>query len=210
MPSVHRFSLAVACAVLASAASCSDSPVEPEPAPTVHRSVTVVLTDTLGAPATGASTLWVAGFDSAGVAESRSGTTDAGGAELQVLAAGPWFVTAAAAPPFVAGASFTVSGAERALADTQVVRMVLVRGSRASGVATLAGRSEHGGTLVASEAGAVTVTDSTGAWALDGLPPGRWAVTMFHLGFRLGLLQVTVTSPGSSVATPPVVLVSDP
>ncbi len=209
----HRFArlaLASACAAgVLALASCSDSPTEPEPTPVVHRTVTVVVRDSLGAPAPNADVVWVAQFDSAGLAETRFGVSDAEGEDLQVLAEGPWLVTAAM-PPRVAGGSFVVSGAGRAAADTQVVRIVLHTGSRASGVTTLAGRGEHSGTLVSSEAGAVAVTDSTGAWTLGDLPPGRWTLSMYHLGFQLGSAQAVVTTPGSQVVVPAVSLVSSP
>jgi hypothetical protein len=210
----HRFArlaLATACAAgVLALASCSDSPTEPEPTPVVHRTVTVVVRDSLGAPAANAAVIWVALFDSAGLAETRFGNSDAEGEDLQVLAEGPWLVTAAAMPPRVAGGSFVVSGAGRAAADTQVVRIVLHTGSRASGVTTLAGRSEHSGTVVSSEAGAVAVTDSTGAWTIGDLPLGRWTLSMYHFGFQLGSAQAIVTTPGSQVVVPAVSLVSSP
>lgn len=215
MPRNHRFArlaLATACASAALAlASCSDSPTEPEPRPVVHRTVTVVVRDSLGAPAANAALVWVAQFDSAGIAETRFGLADAEGADLQVLAEGPWIVTAAAAmPPRVAGGSFVVSGAGRAAADTQVVRIVLHTGSRATGVTTLAGRGEHSGTLVSTEAGAFAFTDSTGAWTIGDLPLGRWTVSMYHFGFQVGSGEAVVTTPGSHVVVPAVNLVSSP
>lgn len=208
----RRSVLAAACAAgLVALASCAESPVTPPPQPAAHRTVTVVVTDSLGAPVPNAADFWIAEFDSAGVAETRLAPTDVEGADLQVLAEGPWLVTTAAAPPSrVAGSSFVVHGAERALADTQVVRLVLHTGSRASGMATLAGRSEHSGTLVSAATGGFAVTDSTGAWTMDGLPLGRWTLTMFHFGFRLGIAQAVVTVPGSAVAVPTVRLISDP
>jgi len=208
----RRGLLAAACAAgLVALASCSPSPTEPVRAPVVHRTVTVVVTDSLGAPAPNAADFWVAEFDSAGVAETRFDQTDAGGADLQVLAEGPWVVTTAAAMSSrVAGASFVVSGASRALSDTQVVRLVLHTGSRASGAAKLAGRTEHSGTLVSALTGGFAVTDSTGAWTMAELPLGRWTLTMFHFGFKLGVAQAVVTVPGSAVTVPTVTMLSDP
>ena len=206
-----RFALATACAAgVLALASCSDSPTEPEPQPVVHRTVTVVVRDSLGAPAPNAALMWVAQFDSAGIAETRFSISDAEGTDLQVLAEGPWLVTAAAMSSRVAGGSFVVSGVGRAAADTQVVRIVLHTGSRASGVATLAGRSEHSGTLVSSQAGAFALTDSTGAWTISDLPLGRWTLTMFHFGFKVGVAQAVVTVPGSAVTVPTATMTSDP
>jgi len=207
-PSV-RATLAVL--ALGALASCGKSPTEPPPRAVVHRTVTVVVADSLGAPAVNAAVVWVARFDSAGVNETRFSPTDDEGADLQVLAEGPWVVSVAAAlPARVAGASFVVSGAARAAADTQVVRLVLHTGSRVTGSATLAGRTEHSGTIVSSETGAFAVTDSSGAWALGDVPLGRWPLTMFHFGFALGTAEAVVTTPGSTVVAPAVHLISSP
>lgn len=202
---------ALAVLALGALASCSESPTEPPPRTVVHRTVTVVVRDSLGTPAENAAVLWVARFDSAGVSETRFSMTDNEGADLQVLAEGPWVVSVAAAPGSrVAGASFVVSGAARAAADTQVVRLVLHTGSRVTGSATLAGRTEHSGTIVSSETGGFAVTDSTGAWAMDGVPLGRWPLTMFHFGFALGTSEAVVTTPGSTVVAPAVNMISSP
>jgi len=87
----HRHVLALTAALatgVLALASCSDSPTEPEPRATVHRTVTAVVTDSLGAPAPNAAVMWVAMFDSAGIAETRFDLSDAEGANLQVLARG--------------------------------------------------------------------------------------------------------------------------
>jgi hypothetical protein len=190
--------------------SCGTDPSEPVPRPTVHRTVTAVVRDSLGAPVADAVVSWTAGFDSAGLIETRFDFSDVDGASMQVIAEGPWLVTADSPSGPVAGAGFQVSGPERAAVDTQLVALVLHTGSRVTGLATLAGRTDHHGILVSGEAGGLSVTDSTGAWSLDGVPLGRWTFTMFKLGFRLGIAQVTVTAPGSSLAAPAVQLVSDP
>lgn len=209
-PGKLRAALAATLAVALAAGSCSKSPTEPEPPVTMHRTVTVLVRDSLGAPAAGAAVWWVARFDSADIGETRVATTDDEGADLQVLAEGPWVVTASGPAGRVAGASFLVAGEGRAAADTQLVRLVLHTGSRITGVATLAGRTEHSGTLVSSEVVAFAVTDSAGAWAMDGMPLGRWPLTAFHFGFARGLTEAVVTTPGSVVAVPPVSLISSP
>jgi len=213
MHGTNRRSIRAAAVVLAAAlaaGSCGRSPTAPEPPVTVHRTVTVVVRDSLGAPASNAAVSWIARFDSADTGETRSSVTDAEGADLQVLAEGPWVVTADGQLGRVAGASFVVADERRAAADTQVVRIELHTGSWITGKATLAGRSEHSGTLVSCEAGAFAVTDSTGAWALDGIPLGHWPLTMFHFGFAVGATEAVVTTPGSVVAAPPVSMISSP
>jgi hypothetical protein len=201
---------AAALALAVAMASCGRSPTEPVPPVTMHRTVTVLVRDSLGAPAADAGVFWVARFDSADIGETRFSRSDDDGVALQVLAEGPWVVTVTASSARVAGASFVVAGEWRAAADTQVVRLVLHAASRLTGSATLAGRGEHSGTLVSSEAGVVAVTDSTGAWAMDGIPLGRWPLTMFHFGFAKGLTEAVVTIPGSVVVAPPVSMISSP
>jgi hypothetical protein len=197
---------------LVALASCGPSPTEPVTRARVHRSVTAAVRDSTGVPAAGIPIRWIAQFDSAGLVDIRVDESDEAGESVQRLADGGWLVTAgpAAGGSRVAGASLVVAGPERAATDTQVVRLVLHTSSRATGTVTLAGRADHSGTIVATEAGALAVTDADGAWTLEGLPLGHWTVTMSHPGFRLGIVPLTIGVPGSSVPVPPVSLVSEP
>lgn len=209
----RRNALAAACVLLAGSlalVSCAnDSPTEPAPKVTVHRTVTAVLRDSLGNPVEGASLAWTAQFDSAGLTEVRLATTDEDGLSMQVLAQGGWIVATTPGPQ-AAGASLVVNGEERALADTQVVALTMHTASRMQGTVLLAGRTDHRGTIVSGDVGGSTVTDSTGAWALDGVPLGRWTVKMEQFGFEKAVLLVDVIAPGSVASVPPVTLVSEP
>ena len=209
---LRRRALAVASALIAglfALASCSESPTEPAPTVTVHRTVTAVLRDSLGDPITPASLVWTAQFDSAGLVEVRFASTDANGENRQVLSQGGWIVTTAPGPR-AAGASLVVAGAERAAADTQVVLLTMHAASRMRGTVTLAGRTDHRGTIVTGDAGGITLTDSTGAWQLDGVPLGRWTMWTEHHGFQTAVFQVVVVTPGSVVIAPPVTVISEP
>lgn len=194
--------------------ACGVTPTEPTPPATVHRTVTAVVSDSLGGPSAYGLFVWTALFDSAGVTTTIVAGGDGAGENLQVLTEGPWLVYAQRVPHTgqVAGASFAVSGPQRALADTQVVELALHTASRVSGTATLAGRSDHSGILV-SCAGAPflgATTDATGAWSIDGLPLGRWTLRMEKLGFKVGMQGAVVASPGSNLTLPPIRLISDP
>lgn len=191
-------------------ASCGDeSPTEPAPKVTVHRTVTAVLRDSLGGPVAGVDLVWTAQFDSAGLVEVRFSTSDAAGEDTQVLAQGGWIVTTVPGPQ-AGGASLVVAGAERAAADTQLVALTMHTASRMRGMVMLAGRTDHRGTIVTGDAGGLTVTDSTGAWALDGAPLGRWTMWTQQFGFQSAVFQVAVVTPGSVVTAPPVTVMSEP
>jgi len=208
----RRTVLAVASALIAglfALASCSEDPTEPAPKVTVHRTVTAVSRDSLGDPVAPASLVWTAQFDSAGLTEVRYASTDANGENRQVLAQGGWIVSTAPGPR-AAGASLVVAGAERAAADTQVVQLTMHTASRMEGRVRLAGRTDHRGTIVTGDVGGFTVTDSTGAWALDGVPLGRWTIWTEQLGFEKAVFQVAVVIPGSVVTAPSVTVVSEP
>lgn len=216
MPPLARvlFLLGLAGLVAFALGACSKSPTEPAPKPSAHRTVTAVVTDSLGAPIDGASLTWVSLTDSAGLLELRTASTDADGENLQVLREGGWIVgatTSGSGPRLrAAGASFVVAGDWRAAADTQVVRLVVHTSAIASGTCTLAGRVDHSGTLVSGWLPLVAATDADGHWALEGLPLGRWELTFEHFGFKLGIATVTVTTPGQNVAAPALQLLSDP
>ena len=209
----RRIALAVAGALLAGSlalSSCANhNPTAPAPKFTVHRTVTAVLVDGLGDPVANESLVWTAQFDSAGLTEVRLATTDVYGADMQVLAQGGWIVTTLSGSP-AAGASLIVNGAERAPADTQVVQLTMHAASRMQGRVLLAARSDHRGTIVTGDAGGFAITDSTGAWALDGVPLGRWTIRAEHAGFQSAVFVVAVVTPGSVVTAPTVTVISAP
>ena len=195
------------------ALSCSSTPTGPRFTPTIHRTTAIVVHDSLGVPADGATVRLVAEFDSAGIAPVILVTTDVAGVASTVLAQGPWGVHALASGGFrmVAGASFIVPGSARPEIDTVLVRLTLHTASVARGRVLLAGRTEHGGTIVACPPSPeVIVTDSSGAFALDLLPLGRWTITSYQLGFRLGLANINLTAPGDTLTVADVHLVSHP
>lgn len=216
MPSPRRALAAlVPCLALALAlGACAKSPTEPEVMPRVRRTVTVVLTDSLGAPLEGANLTWVSLTDSAGIAEIRTASTDADGENAQLLHEGGWMVGASAAGTGprsrAAGASLVVAGAYRAATDTQLVRLVAHTSAIASGTCTLAGRTDHSGTLVNAWLPFLAATGSDGHWSIEGLPIGRWELVFEHFGFKVGSATAVVTTPGQNVTVPAVQLVSDP
>jgi hypothetical protein len=210
----HPLSRAIFAALVAVLAiSCSEAPTGPPITRTVHRTTAVVVHDSLGAPAEGATVRLVATFDSAGIAPVVIATADADGVASVVLAQGGWGVhgLASGGGQKVAGATFIVPGLVRPEIDTLVVRITLHTPSVAHGRVLLGAETEHRGTVVGcSPAPSVAVTDSTGAYALDLLPLGRWTITMYHPGFSLGLAYIDITIPGDTLTVANAHLVSEP
>jgi len=191
---------------------CSHHPSAPLPLPPIHRTVRIVVSDSLGLPASDVAVRIVSKHDSAGVARVALGSTDAQGAVELVLVEDSWGVHALQnAPRRVAGATFTVPGRTRPAADTIQVVLTLHTPSVARGRALLGGRTDHSGTSVdCPPVPAAQITDSTGAYVIDLLPPGFWTITMFAFGFRLGVAPIHVTAPGETLSVRDVVLTSDP
>ena len=182
--------------------SCGETSTGPSVARTIHRSTAVVVSDSLGVPAAGAAVQVVAEFDSAGLVPVVLATTDADGIASVVLTEGTWGVHAKTNARIVAGATFTIPGKTRAGSDTVMVRITLHTASAARGRALLL-TTNHGGTVVGCPpAPSVSVTDSSGAYALRQLPLGHWTITMHHPGYALGLAEIDVTSPGDTVTVP--------
>lgn len=198
------FALAAALAL----ASCGDSPSGPKTHGPVTRTVTAVFRDSLGKPLSYAVTRWVSPVRSDGTIELRDGQTDAAGADAQPLWSGVWYVVANSGP-LVAGAEAVIAGAERAESDTQEVDLVGHTASVVSGTATLAGRTDHSGTVASAHFPGLDVTGPDGVWTLGNVPLGRWTVALDHAGFKSGLATIAVTTPGSSLVAPAVRLDSD-
>lgn len=193
--------------------SCSDAPTEPPVPPTVHRTVGIVVRDSLDTPAVGATVQAVAEFDSAGIAPVAYATTDGTGVATVVLAQGAWGVHAltTGGDPRVAGARFTVPGDTRPAIDTIVVRITLHTPSVARGRVLLASGTDHRGTIVGCPpAPSVAVTDPTGAFVLDLLPLGHWTITMHHAAYSLGLAPIEITAPGDTLTVADVQLDPSP
>lgn len=191
-------------------AGCSESTKPRMNTPRMRRSATLVVRDSLGAPAANATVIASSAFDSAGFAIVEFGTTDVDGEAQFTLAEGGWGVHAAATT-MVSGATFVVPGASRPPADTVAVRLTLHTPSSVRGVVTLAGRASHDGTVVSSsQLAGLSVTDVAGRYQLGGLPPGNWTITMAHVGFQLGIVTAHVAAPGSADSLAAVQLVSSP
>lgn len=207
---VRPLHLFVALAVLSASvlSACSKSvtaPRERAPQGAVHRTVSVALTDSLGQPLENTQVLWIAQFESAGIVPTVQVPTNAQGIASAVLAEGAWRVTAFDGTR-IGGASFPVSGSERAPADTQLVRLVAHTKSRANGIVHLVGQSNHEYTVVALDGGGVDVTDSSGAFSFDMLPLGHWTLTFSHVGYQPVAVRVDVPAPGTTLELPIVFL----
>jgi hypothetical protein len=200
--------LALATLILA---GCDKSPTSPPPPP-LHRTVTVAVSDSLGAPAPGVDLWCVSEWDSAGFAQLRNATTDAGGNATFVLHEGDWGLHGRRpATRWVGGATFDVPGRTRPAIDTIVVRIGLHTAAWARGRVRLAGRTDHSGVVIdCPPVPSVVVTDISGTYTLDLLPLGHWTITMFATGFALGLAPIDVTTPGQTVLVPDKQLISSP
>jgi hypothetical protein len=194
-------------------AGCSrESPSAPPAAVSTPRPVGIALADSVGAPLAGAQVRATSLFDVNGFAVVLAATTDLdGGATLDMLA-GPWIVSARAADGRVAGSHSVILAPTSPAPDSVLVRLAARAPSRIEGHARLAGRSDHRNILVSAIGidGALAVTDSAGAYALDHLPPGAWTVFCGALGFSDGFVTVTVPAPASTVTAPDVELISNP
>ena len=207
--------LALVCSALAmlglTAGGCARKTTAPVPAPALTRTVSVVLTDSLGAPVAGEQVGALGLFLISGTVTTTFATTDGAGVARFLLEEGPWSVAVepltVAAPPArrqVAASTFVVPGATRPRTDTLVVHLVLATASSASGTATLAGANRHDGSIVSTFEClySVATTDSLGSWRLDDLSPGTWTVTAMHIGYPMAFQTVTVHAPGSDVVVP--------
>jgi hypothetical protein len=201
------------CGLLGLAAACSrESPSAPPAAVSTPRPVGIALADSAGAALGGASIVATSLFDVSGFAVVLSAVTDAEGEATLEMLAGPWIVFAREPGGRVAGSHSVILAPASPDPDSVLVRLVARAPSRIEGHARLAGRSDHRGILVSAIGvdGALAVTDSTGAYALDRVPTGAWAVFFGALGFGDAFVTVTVPAPATTVTAPDVELISDP
>jgi hypothetical protein len=156
------------------------------------------------------------------------GNLSAAGVDVAVISYGTASTTITIAVTDTAGnyaasglapAHYVVSSrdvAARAAADTVVVangataaaNLVLLPGCTITGTVTLAGRADHRGTVVdVPVLVSLSVTDSTGAFELTGIPAGQWSVEASHAGYVTGVSFAQVAAPGDSVAIAPFQLI---
>lgn len=201
---------ALAVVALAFAAGCSASRTTAPPVALVRRAVTVLVADSLGAPAAGVFVRAIAMADSGGFGALTTGTTDEDGAvRFAALPEGAWAFACAsgAAPGRAAGATTIVPGAARPAADTLVVRLTLHTASSASVRRTLSDAADPEGTIVqVVETGALAFTDAAGDGTLDALPVGRWTLASVRYGYATHYAPFEVSAPGSALALPPIAL----
>jgi hypothetical protein len=170
-----------------------------------------VLTDSLGTSLADADLVATSLFAVNGFALATYATTNTDGEALLQLLPGAWIVSARALDGRVAGSQALILDPS-AHPDSVLVRLVAHTPSRIEGHARLAGRTDHRGILVTAigiDAGAA-VTDSTGAYAVDDVPPGTWTLFFGSLGFSDGFTVVTVPLPASTVIAPDIELISSP
>lgn len=195
--------------LFAFAAGCggSSKSTSPRVPPSVSRLVTVVVADSLGTPLWGGPLRATSLDDPAGLGRMATGYAfnDSGNTRF-TLPSGPWAFTRRVQswpdhPGWALGGTTIVPGGERPEGDTVLVRLTVHTTSWVRGRVRLQGRGDHSGTLVslgAAETFVLTAPD--GAFVLDGVPPGRWAVTAWHGGYALGIWWIDVPLPGSTVA----------
>jgi hypothetical protein len=203
-----RIRFALAAAMATSLFGCFARTSAPRPTVGIHRTVTAIVRDSLGAPQANVDVHWFGELDSAGTVDVRTGLTDAAGKAVEVLGEGRWRILAGpSSDSFVAGATFDVPGASRAAADTELVQLDLHTSSIVHGTVTLAGTTHYNGTIVAVDFFLpVTTTDSTGAYVIDDMPLGTWPLILEHFGYALDTLTIAATTPGSDLPQPAVQL----
>ncbi len=189
----------------------SESPTSPPVSLSPARPVGVAVTDSLGAGVSSAALVATSLFDVNGLAIVIYDDTDADGEALLRLRPGAWILSTRGMDGRVAGGHALIMDPAND-ADSVLVRLVVHAPSRIEGRALLAGRADHHGIIVSAIGigGACAVTDTSGAYALDGVPPGTWTVFYGSPGFGDQFENVTVPVPGSTVTAPDVTLLSSP
>jgi len=198
---------AVAMLAVALAGCGHDPATRFAPAPIV-RSTAVSVRDTLDAPVEGAS-VFARRLD---VFDLVLGVTDSAGVARFTLAEGRWAVythplNSSSVLQRVAGGTGRVPSATAGVSDTVLFRLRLAIQSVATGRFTLAGRSDHSGTIVIAEELPLTATtNAAGDWELDGLPPGVWTGTADQFGFRTAVFDVPVAGSDDTITVAAAVL----
>ncbi len=200
MPAARSRLLAFAVFAAANASCGHDPATRFVPAP-VERATTVIVHDALGAAVAGA-TVFAVRLDEIETLVALE--TDAAGAAHFTLVEGRWAVStrvaAGSGPAQVAGSTGRVPGNVPGVPDTVLFRLVLATESIAIGHTTLAGRTDHSGTIVSAvELPALASTDTTGAWTLAGLPPGVWTGIATHFGWRTAVFDLVVPAPDDTI-----------
>jgi hypothetical protein len=215
---MRRVRRTVASALLfaVAAAGCGHRALAPETHADVIRNVAVVVRDSLGQPLPWMSVTALAQFDVAGSPPWAQVTADSNGVATFKLRQGPWSAVIRAFPEvdppprkFVAASTFSVPYRTRPESDTLVVRLTTSTASRATGTTGL-GDNFHDwrytSVFTSEYVGNPTSTNSAGNWALDDLPPGTWTIRFSHDGYTPVTRTVTITTPGSDVTVPEVLL----
>jgi hypothetical protein len=188
-------------------AGCSASPTRPLAA-TSTGSVAAHVAARAGGAAASATLFLDATFPINGYDFLVTGMSDANGdCAFHQIPAGTYILSASLAGDGVRADTVRVGDGSETTADLQ-----LVLPSRVGGRTLLTNRTHHDGTMVTCDGTtfALAVTDSSGAWLLNGVPPGRWTVTFFQLGFLIGTLVADVPAEDSDVTLADLTLLPDP
>jgi hypothetical protein len=203
--SLVRAALALLLPALSGCSAESKGGITPAP---VTRATAVAVHDALDTPVTSATVFAVRVDVLATVVASP---TDALGIAHFTLGAGRWAVSAriggGSSPAQVAGSTGFVTASATGAPDTVLFRLQLATESFVTGHCTLAGRTDHSGTIVSAlELPTLASTNASGAWTLAGLPPGVWTGYATHLGYAPAVFDLIVPAPDDTLAIAPIVL----
>lgn len=172
--------------------------IGPGPAP---KSVTVTVTSAAGSPAAG---LTVSAIRLDAI-DATVAVTDPSGVAAFDLDDGRWCVSVRSGSlpgsRQVAGATGRVGGRPPGAPDTVRFVLHLAPESVAIGAATLSGRTDHSGVVVAVvELPESFTTTTDGGWELHGLPPGVWTGIALHPGFQTSVFDLVIPAPADTLA----------
>ena len=185
--------------VIAAAGCTPESHALIGPVPAL-KPVTVVVTTATGSPAAGL-TVTAIRLDSI---DAAAALTDVSGVAAFDLDDGRWCVSVRSGSPpgsrQVAGATGRVGGRPPGAPDTVRFLLQLASESVAFGSATLSGRTDHSGTVVAVvELPETFTTAAGGGWELHGLPPGVWTGFALHAGFQTSVFDLVIPAPADTL-----------
>jgi hypothetical protein len=203
--SLVRAALALLLPALGGCSTESKGGITPAP---VMRAVAVAVHDANDAPVASA-TVFAVRLDV--LATVTAAPTDTLGIAHFTLGPGRWAVSTridgASTPAQVAGSTGFVTAPASGVPDTVLFRLQLATESLATGHCTLAGGTDHSGTILSAlELPALASTDPSGAWTLAGLPPGVWTGYATHLGYAPAVFDLVVPAPDDTFAIAPIVL----